>query len=370
MDSKLYPTHELHERGQRIWIDDITRDMLNDGTLQRYRDEFSVTGLTSNPTIFEEAIGKGNAYDEQIQTLARDGASSEALFAALAIADLQRAADLFRPIYDHTGGLDGWVSMEVSPLLIHDAAATARAAQQIYKAAQRPNLFVKIPGTPEGVAAIEETIFSGIPVNVTLLFSAQQYQAVADAFMSALERRQAAGLDLKIASVASIFVSRWDKAVADKVPDRLRNRLGLTIAHQVLTAYRQVIGSERWCSLEVAGARAQRLLWASTGTKDPKAPADLYVSALAVPDTIDTMPPRTLLAFVKGGTLADDPLSDDPAPVMEEFAAAGLDTEAIASQLQREGGDAFAKSWRSLMQSLEAKRQALMREPAVKGERP
>jgi transaldolase len=369
MDSKLYPTHELHERGQRIWVDDITRDMLNDGTLQRYRDEFSVTGLTSNPTIFQEAIGKGNAYDEQIQTLTRAGMGSEALFAALAIADLQRAADLFRPIYDHTGGLDGWVSMEVSPLLIHDATATALAAQEIHKAAQRPNLFVKIPGTPEAVGAIEETIFSGVPVNVTLLFSAQQYQVVAEAYMRALERRQAAGLDLKIPSVASIFVSRWDKAVAAKVPEPLRNKLGIAIAQQVLLAYRQVITSERWCSLEVAGARAQRLLWASTGTKDPKAPADLYVSALAVPDTIDTMPPKTLLAFAKEGTLAPDPLSSDPSSILKEFAAAGVDTEALAAQLQNEGGDSFAKSWRSLMESLESKRQALLRQPAVPSER-
>lgn len=358
----MKPTQSLHEQGQSLWLDNITRDMLNDGTLKRYRDELSVTGLTSNPTIFEEAIGHGNAYDEQIHALGDQGLPSEQLFAELAIADLQRAADLFRPIYDQTGGLDGWVSMEVSPLLVHDAKATALAATQIHKAASRPNLFVKIPGTEEGVAAIEETLFAGIPVNVTLLFSTSQYLAVAEAYMRALERRIAAGLKPDVTSVASIFVSRWDKAIADKVPEHLRNKLGIAVAQHTYKAYWDLINSQRWRSLESAGARPQRLLWASTGTKDPKAPADLYVAALAAPSTIDTMPEKTLLAFAEKGVLSSGILSNTGSaePLLQEFLAAGIDMDSLAKQLQDEGGASFAKSWHSLLKGIEQKRESLV----------
>lgn len=352
-------TRQLHDRGQRLWIDDITRDMLNDGVLQRYRDEFSVTGLTSNPTIFEQALAAGDAYDEQIRELAKRGKQGEELFMALAIADLQRAADLFRPVFDHSGGLDGWVSMEVSPLLVRDATATARAAQEIHRAAQRPNLFVKVPGTEDGIAAIEETIFEGIPVNVTLLFSPRQYRLVADAYMRALERRLAAGRDPKVASVASIFVSRWDKAVADRVPVELRNKLGIAMALQIHAAYNEVIRSSRWCALEVGGARAQRLLWASTGTKDPAAPPDLYVSALGMPDTIDTMPQKTLLAVASQADLKEPSNSSNPEAILREFQDAGIDIDSLAERLQSEGADAFARSWRSLLRSLEDKRARL-----------
>lgn len=360
MQRSANPTQVLQEQGQSLWLDNITRDMLNDGTLKRYRDQLSITGLTSNPTIFEEAIGHGNAYDEQIHTLAGQGLQGEQLFVELAITDLQRAADLFRPIYDHTKGLDGWVSMEVSPLLVHDAKATALAAAQIHKVANRPNLFVKIPGTAEGIAAIEETLFAGIPVNVTLLFSTPQYLAVAEAYMNALERRLDAGLAPDVASVASIFVSRWDKAVAGKVPELLRNKLGIAVAQQTYKAYWDVLNSQRWKSLEAAGARPQRLLWASTGTKDPKAPADLYVAALAAPNTIDTMPEKTLLEFAAHGIPCNGVLTlVDPEPLLGEFRSAGIDTVVMAQQLQAEGGDAFARSWHSLLLGIESKRKRL-----------
>jgi transaldolase len=354
-------TKNLHDLGQSIWLDNITREILDDGTLKRYIDQFSVTGLTSNPTIFDEAIGKTAAYDKGIREKAATGLPGEELFVELALEDLRRAADLFRPEFDSTKGLDGWVSMEVSPLLANDTQSTIAAALQIHKQANRPNLYVKIPGTPAGVPAIEAAIFAGVPVNVTLLFSREQYLKVADAYMRAIERRIAAGLDPKISSVASVFVSRWDRAVADKVPQELVNRLGIAIMQRTYRAHCELIGGKRWMDLEAKGARKQRMLWASTGTKDPKAPAGLYVEALAAPDTIDTMPEKTLLAFAESGTLKGVMAKDggDAEAVLDSFARAGIDVNALAAQLQVEGAASFVKSWTELMQRIKDKSAAL-----------
>src|SRR5579859_207278 len=357
----MNPTQTLHDMGQSLWLDNITRDLLDKGTLRRYVDELSVTGLTSNPTIFDEAIGGGSAYDEEIRSRAKSGLAGEALFLELALGDLRRAADLFRPIYDRTQGTDGWVSMEVSPLLASDTKATIESALYIHKLAGRPNLYIKIPGTPEGVPAIEAAIFAGVPVNVTLLFSREQYLAVADAYMRAIERRITAGLDPKINSVASVFVSRWDRAVSDKVPAELRNRLGVAIAMRTYRAHCELIGGARWKDLEAKGARKQRMLWASTGTKDPKAPPGLYVEALAAPDTIDTMPEKTLLAFAAGGNPKGVMSKDggDAEEVLARFARAGIDVGALATQLQVEGAASFVKSWTELMQRIRDKSAAL-----------
>ena len=294
-------TQQLHDLGQSLWLDNITRGLLTSGTLSRYIREFAVTGLTSNPTIFDHAIKNGDFYDAAIRKKALAGKSGEALFFELALEDLTQAADLFRPIHDATGGVDGWVSLEVSPLLADDTAGTIKAAAQLHARAQRPNLFIKIPGTRAGIPAIEESIFAGVPVNVTLLFSREHYIAAAEAYMRGIERRIAAGLDPKVASVASIFVSRWDVAVKDKVSAEFRNRLGIAIAMRTYKAYRDLLASKRWQKLAASGARPQRLLWASTGTKDPAAPDALYVEALAAPDTINTMPEKTLLAFADHG---------------------------------------------------------------------
>jgi transaldolase len=357
----MKPTQALHDLGQSLWLDNITRDILDNGTLRRYVDELSVTGLTSNPTIFDEAIGGGASYDAGIQKKARAGLSGEALFIELALEDLRRAADIFRPIYDRTGGTDGWVSMEVSPLLASDTKATIDSALHIHKLADRPNLYVKIPGTPEGVPAIEAAIFAGVPVNVTLLFSREQYLAVADAYIRGLERRKAAGLDLNVSSVASVFVSRWDRAVADKVPEELRNRLGIAIGMRIYRAHNDLLQTPRWRDLEAAGARKQRMLWASTGVKDPKAPAALYVSAFAAPETIDTMPEKTLLAFAKDGSVKSVLPKDggDAEKVLERFAQAGVDVDAVAANLQVEGAQSFVKSWTELMKRIADKGKAL-----------
>src|ERR1700679_2262799 len=285
-------TKALHDLGQSLWLDNITREILDDGTLRRYIDQYSITGLTSNPTIFDEAIGKTAGYDKGIRQKAEAGLSGEDLFVELALEDLRRAADLFRPEFDRTKGIDGWVSMEVSPLLANDTQTTIDAALRIHKQADRPNLYVKIPGTPAGVPAIEAAIFAGVPVNVTLLFSREHYLSVAEAYMRGIERRIAAGLDPRVSSVASLFVSRWDRAVAEKAPPELRNRLGIAIAARAYRAHNELLASKRCRDLEAAGARKQRMLWASTGTKDPKAPPGLYVEALAAPDTIDTMPEK------------------------------------------------------------------------------
>jgi transaldolase len=354
-------TKSLHDLGQSLWLDNITREILDDGTLRRYIDTLSVTGLTSNPTIFDEAIGKTAVYDKAIRQKASSGMSGEDLFVEIALEDLRRAADLFRPEFDRTQGLDGWVSMEVSPLLASDTQGTIKSATHIHNQAKRPNLYVKIPGTPEGVPAIEAAIFAGIPVNVTLLFSREQYLAVAEAYMRGIERRIAAGLDPRINSVASVFVSRWDRSVADKAPKELVNRLGIAIMQRTYRAHCELIAGKRWRGLEAKGARKQRMLWASTGTKDPGAPADLYVAALAAPDTIDTMPEKTLLAFAEKGHIDGVMPADggDCESVLAKFAAAGIDTDALAAQLQKEGAASFVKSWAELMKRISDKSAAL-----------
>ena len=352
---------ELHDLGQSLWLDNITREILDNGTLRRYINEFSITGLTSNPTIFDEAIGNTAAYDEGIRAKAKVGKSGEALFMELALEDLRRAADLFRPVFDATDGVDGWVSMEVSPLLANDTAGSIAAAARIHAQAERPNLYVKIPGTPEGGPAIEESIFSGVPINVTLLFSREQYIVAAEAYLRGIERRITAGRDPRVASVASLFVSRWDKAVGDRVPPELRNRLGIAIGGRTYRAYRELLASPRWKKLAAAGARPQRLLWASTGTKDPKASDTLYVEALAAPDTIDTMPEKTLRAFAEHGQIKGVMAEDggDAEAVLAKFAKAGIDTDALGLQLQRDGAQAFTKSWKELMTRIADKSDAL-----------
>jgi len=354
-------TKDLHDLGQSLWLDNITRDILDDGTLRRYVETLSVTGLTSNPTIFDEAISKTAVYDKAIRQKASSGLSGEDLFIEIALEDLRRAADLFKPEFERTQGLDGWVSMEVSPLLASDTQGTIKSALRIHNQADRPNLYVKIPGTPEGVPAIEAAIFEGVPVNVTLLFSREQYLAVAEAYMRGIERRIAAGLDPRINSVASVFVSRWDRAVADKVPKDLVNRLGIAIMQRTYRAHCELIAGKRWRDLEAKGARKQRMLWASTGTKDPSAPADLYVSALAAPETIDTMPEKTLLSFAEKGRISGvmSPDGGDCESVLAKFAAAGIDVEALALRLQQEGAASFVKSWAELMKRIADKSAAL-----------
>ena len=345
---------KLRDLGQSLWLDNITRGLLDTGQLARDIDAYGLTGLTSNPTIFDEAIGNSDAYDNAIREKQANGLAGEALFTELALEDLRRAADLFLPAHKASAGVDGWVSMELSPLLAADTAASIAAAARLHRAAARENLFVKIPGTPEGVPAIEESIFSGVPVNVTLLFSAQQYLAVAEAYMRGIERRLQAKLDPVVGSVASLFVSRWDKAIAEKAPAELRNRLGIAIGQRTYRAYRTLLASDRWRRLEAAGARPQRLLWASTGTKDPAAPDTLYITALAAPDTINTMPEKTILAFADHGRLSGALAADggDCESVLAQFAKAGIDTDALALQLQLDGAQAFVKSWTDLMQRI------------------
>src|SRR5213593_30929 len=357
----MKPTETLHERGQSLWLDNITRDLLESGTLQRYIDELSVTGLTSNPTIFDHAIKNSSAYDAAIRKKVGEGKSGEDLFFELALEDLTRAAELFRPIWDRTRGVDGWVSLEVSPLLAHDTASTLAAAKTLYARARRSNLLIKIPGTKEGLPAIEEAIFAGIPVNVTLLFSAQHYLAAADAFIRGIERREAAGLQPEIESVASVFISRWDAAVKDRVPEALRNQLGIAIAKRTYKAYRALLGSPRWQRVFNAGARPQRLLWASTGTKDPGASDVLYIKSLAAPFTVNTMPEGTLKALADHGALGGSLPADggDCEEVLAWFTRAGIDVDALAGQLQDEGAKAFVNSWRELMDVIAGKSTAL-----------
>jgi transaldolase len=354
-------TQQLHDLGQSIWLDNITRDLLTRGTLKRYIDELSVTGLTSNPTIFDHAIKNSTSYDAAIREKLKEGKSGEKLFFELALDDLTRAADLFRPIHDRTNGVDGWVSLEVSPLLAHDTASTLAAAKDLHARAGRPNLLIKIPGTKEGLPAIEEAIFAGIPINVTLLFSREHYVAAADAFLRGIERRIAGGLNPNIGSVASVFVSRWDAAVIDKVPHALRGRLGIAIAKRTYKAYRALLDSSRWQRVFNAGARPQRLLWASTGTKDPEASDVLYVKALAAPFTINTMPEQTLKALADHGELGDILPADggDCEEVLAEFAKAGVDVDALATRLQDEGAASFVKSWDELMAVITSKSAAL-----------
>ena len=348
----------LNRLGQSLWLDNITRDMLDKGTLQRYIDEFSVTGLTSNPTIFDAAMREGSLYDESIRRHSAAGLSGEDLFFAVALEDLVRAADLFRPAHEASDGVDGWASLELSPLLADDTQGSIKAAAALYAKARRPNLFIKIPGTPAGVAAIEESIFAGVPINVTLLFSCEQYLASAEAYLRGIERRIAAGRDPRVPSVASLFVSRWDVAVKDKVPADLRNRLGIAIAQRTYKAYRDVLDSPRWAKLAAAGARPQRMLWASTGTKDPAASDVLYVEAFEAPDTIDTIPEKTLLAFADHGRIRDVMRRDggDCEQVIAQFSRAGIDDQALAEQLQREGAATFSKSWKDLMDVIASKK--------------
>ncbi|UHL64838.1 transaldolase [Paralcaligenes sp. KSB-10] len=350
-------TTQLHELGQSLWLDNITRELLNSGTLQRYCSEFSITGLTSNPTIFDQAIRNTAAYDEAIQQKVKEGKSGETLFFELALEDLTRAAALFRPAYDASNGIDGWVSLEVSPLLADDAAGTIEEARRLHAQAHCPNLFIKIPGTAAGIHAIEESIFAGIPINVTLLFSREQYIAAADAYWRGIQRRIDTGLDPKVNSVASIFVSRWDKAVIDKVPPELRNRLGVAIARRSYKTYCERFASEEWRKLAKAGALPQRLLWASTGTKDPQFPDTFYIEALAAPNTINTMPENTLHAFAEHGELAGAMQEDggDAESVLAKFSQAGVDVTALAAQLQTEGAQSFSKSWSDLMAVLASK---------------
>src|SRR6478752_6139796 len=350
-------TQQLHNLGQSLWLDNITRDLLNNGTLERYIAELAITGLTSNPTIFDHAIKNSSSYDRAIRDYASKGKGGEELFFELALEDLTRAADLFRPVHDRTNGLDGWVSLEVSPLLAHNTASTLAEAKQLFARANRPNLLIKIPGTKEGLPAIEEAIFAGIPVNVTLLFSAEQYRAVAEAYMRGTERRIDAGLNPDIGSVASVFVSRWDAAVAGKVPPPLSNKLGIAIAKRTYKAYRELLGSPRWQRIYNAGARPQRLLWASTGTKDPKASDVLYIKALAAPFTVNTMPEGTLKALADHGDLSEIMSADggDCEAVLDQFAAAGIDIDDLAARLQDDGAKSFVSSWKELMEVIASK---------------
>jgi transaldolase len=354
-------TRKLNEAGQSLWLDNITRDLLTGGTLERYIDELSITGLTSNPTIFDHAIENTDAYDESIRIGASMGKAAEELFFELALDDLTQAADLFAPVHRRTDGVDGWVSLEVSPRLAYDPGTTIAEAARLHGQADRANLFIKIPGTTEGLPAIEESIAAGVAVNVTLLFSAEHYTAAAEAYLRGLERRVAAGLDPAVGSVASVFISRWDKAVMEDVPAELRDRLGIAVAKRTYRAYRELLDSDRWQRLANEGARPQRLLWASTGTKDPDASDVLYVTSLAAPFTVNTMPEKTLLAFAEHGEV-DDPLpadGGDAEDVLAAFAAAGVDVDGLAATLQRDGAAAFDDSWDKLLTCIATKTDAL-----------
>jgi len=356
-------TRNLHDLGQSLWLDNITRNLLRTGVLRRYIDEFSITGLTSNPTIFDHAIKNSGDYDDAIKSKLAEGKSGEKLFFELALDDLTQAADLFQPIYDRTCGVDGWVSLEVSPLLAHDTKSTIAEAKELHAQARRPNVFIKIPGTPEGLPAIEEAIFAGVPINVTLLFSDEQYLAAANAFMRGIERRIEAGLKPDVASVASIFISRWDVAVTGKVPQALNDRLGIAIAKRTYKAYLALLSSPRWMRAYNAGARPQRLLWASTGTKDPKASDVLYVNALAAPFTINTMPDGTLKALAEHGDVSTTLPADggNSEEELARFADAKIDVHALSRQLQDEGAKSFVKSWNDLLGVISSKSTLLKR---------
>jgi transaldolase len=354
-------TKLLNNLGQSLWLDNITRDHLNKGTIAKYIDELSVTGLTSNPTIFEQAIKKSTAYDDNIRSGLKKGKSAEEIFFELALEDLTRAADLFRQIYDQTNTVDGWVSLEVSPLLAYDTKSTLSAAKDLYARANRPNLFIKIPGTKEGLPAIEEAIFAGIPINVTLLFSREQYLATAEAFLRGIERRLEAGLNPNVGSVASVFISRWDGAVAGIVPDSLKNQLGIAMANRTYKAARSLMSSPRWQRIYNLGARPQRVLWASTGTKDPLASDVLYIKALAAPFTVNTMPEGTLLALGNHNELGEIMSADggDCEVVLKRFAKAEIDIDALASKLQEDGAKSFVKSWNELIAVISSKGKTL-----------
>ena len=347
----------VHAVGQSLWLDNITRDILNNGTLQKYIDTLSVTGLTSNPSIFQKAIAGTNSYDEQIRTLMNSGLDTEQLFFELALSDLTRAADLFTSIHNSTAGVDGFVSLEVSPLLANDTADTIAQAKILHGKANRPNLFIKVPGTEEGLPAIEELIFAGIPINVTLLFSREQYMAAAEAYTRGIERRIEAGLDPKVESVASVFISRWDKASAETLTGDLKDSLGMAIGRRTYASYVEFINGERWSALKAKGARPQRLLWASTGTKDPALPESYYVTGLAAPDTVNTMPEKTLLAM-EAVTEVDGPMDTnggDCEAVLSRIADAGVDVMALAQKLQIDGRDSFNDSWHAMIKDIASK---------------
>ena len=354
-------TEQLHQSGQSLWLDNITRDILDNGTLKRYIDDLSVTGLTSNPTIFEHAISKSKSYDAEVGRLMKAGLSNEELFFELALQDLTRAADLFASVHKSTAGVDGFVSLELSPLLAYDTKKSVAAAKLLSGKANRSNLFIKIPGTSDGVPAIEESIANGIAINVTLLFSREQYLASAEAYMRGLERRVSEGLSPDVRSVASVFLSRWDGATMDKVPDPLRDKLGIAIGQQIYKEYRDLLESDRWQRLENFGARPQRLLFASTGTKDPKASDVLYINALAAPNTINTMPEKTLLAFGEHGKVTGTLPRDggDCEKVLADFRKAGIDLDKLAADLQSQGAEAFDESWKKLLEAIEAKGKVL-----------
>jgi transaldolase len=349
-------TAKLGQVGQSVWLDNITRGLLDSGKLEQYIREFSVTGLTSNPSIYDKAIGGSSDYDEQIRRLSAGGAKTEEIFFDLALDDLRRAADLFRPTYDRTAGVDGFVSLEVSPLLADDAATTAADAARLHALAARPNFFIKIPGTTAGLKAIEQTIFAGVPVNVTLLFSTEQYLGAAEAYTRAIERRVEAGLNPYVPSVASVFVSRWDGPLAGELPADLHLKLGIATGQLTYNAYTDLIHGDRWARLMNEGARPQRLLWASTGTKDKTASDVLYIEALAAPLTVNTMPEETLLAFADHGSVAHtmQARADLPDPaLMAGFKAAGVDLTDLARRLQEAGVESFATAWRSLLTRIE-----------------
>src|SRR6516162_5482603 len=362
-------TQQLHDLGQSIWLDNITRDLLTSGTLKRYIDELSVTGLTSNPTIFDHAIKNSTSYDAAIREKLKEGKSGERLFFELALNDLSQAADLFRPIHNRTNGVDGWVSLEVSPLLARDAASTLPEAKDLFARAARPNIFIKIPGTKEGLPAIEEAIFAGIPVNVTLLFSREHYVPAAEAFLRGIERRMDAGLNPNVGSVASVFISRWDVAVMTRVPDAMKDQLGIAIAKRTYKACRSLLSSARWQRVYNAGARPQRLLWASTGTKDPKASDILYIKALVAPFTVNTMPDGTLKALAEHTDIGTPLPADggDCEEVLSKFAKAGIDVDSLASELQDQGAKSFVKSWNDLMAVIASKSAALNKPTLIAG---
>jgi transaldolase len=351
--------NELHEMGQSLWVDNITRSMLAEGRLARYIEEMSVTGLTSNPTIFDKAISGSDDYDEQIR--ASSAQTEEELFFELAITDLRDAADLFKQVHERTARVDGWVSLEVSPTIADDAKATIQEAAQLHAQADRENIYIKIPGTIAGAEAIEESIHAGIPINVTLLFSTDQYVAAAEAYMRGIERRIEDGLDPVVPSVASLFISRWDVAIADEAPPELKNKLGIAVGKRTYRAYREVLDSQRWLRLANEGARPQRLLWASTGTKDPEASDTLYIEGFASPFTVNTMPDKTLEAFADHGKIGELLPADggDAEEMLRRFNEAGIDTDALAARLQKEGAEAFVKSWQDLLGSIRSERERL-----------
>jgi transaldolase len=352
------PARQLHEAGQSLWLDSINRAMLGSGDLARYVDQLAVTGLTSNPTILGHAMAASHDYEGSLRALLAQGVSGpQDLVYAAAFEDLGQAANLFRPAWQASGGEDGYVSVEVPPDLAYDAPATVALARHLHAMAGFPNLLVKVPGTPQGLTVLEELVDAGIGVNVTLLFSDTHYLRTAEAYMRALERRLARGEDLAVPSVASVFVSRWDKAADSLLPKPLHGRLGVAMAQKVYSSYQSLLASDRWRDLEAGGARPQRVLWASTSAKDPALPDTYYVEKLASPGTINTMPEKTLIAFADHGTVGEM-LRDDYASGEEtvaEVAAKGVDVDALGESLQRQGARAFSADWSALLDAIAAK---------------